>query len=346
LFSKRNFKCDCGTARLGEAACKLEAKSRNTLNEHNKYDHNYEGRFCWCKIDYDPEKEDNNMLQCVICEDWFHENCISGEKQGEKRFSLPDLEAFEEFLCHKCLDKYYFLKPYLNSHMFFSGQYNKDQRVNATSDENKDSKPSDKMSLPLTTHISNCKNNEITATKTEGTSSTALLSSSTSINKRKIEDDKVDDGEEKINVMFSPKKPKNEDVNTCKRERWQVVSNEVEVDLFCVRGWRDELCRCDKCMELYKQHQIEFILGVEETYEPPEDDDAQKSLFDCGMKALNQMDRVSAIEGILAYNQFKDELIEFLKPFGESGKTVTVKDINDFFEAKLRDRKPETGPFF
>jgi hypothetical protein len=32
-------------------------------------------------------------------------------------------------------------------------------------------------------------------------------------------------------------------------------------------------------MELYKQHQIEFILSVEETYEPPEDDDARKLLF-------------------------------------------------------------------
>jgi len=32
-------------------------------------------------------------------------------------------------------------------------------------------------------------------------------------------------------------------------------------------------------MELYKQHQIEFILVVEETYEPPEDDDARKLMF-------------------------------------------------------------------
>jgi hypothetical protein len=126
--------------------------------------------------------------------------------------------------------------------MFFSGQYNKDQRVNATSDENKDSKSSDKMSLPL-------KDNEIDATRSEGTSSTVSLSSSTSSvnNKRKIEeDDKVDDDKEIVNVVVSLKKSKNDDVITCKRERWQIVSNEVEVDLFCVRGWRDELCRCCK----------------------------------------------------------------------------------------------------
>jgi len=276
LFSKRNFKCDCGTARLGEATCKLESKPPNTLNEHNKYDHNYEGRFCWCKVDYDPEKEDNNMLQCVICEDWFHENCISGEKRGEKKFSLPDLETFEEFLCHKCLDKHSFLKPYLNSHMFFSGQYGKNKQadeVNTTRDkETSDLKAGDKTSPPLT---SNSKNNEISATKTEESSITA----STPVNnKRKIDVDEVDVdcGENFDVVTVLSKKPKNEDVNACKRERWHVVSEEVEVDLFCVLGWRDELCHCDKCMKLYKLHQIEFILGVEETYEPPEDDDARK----------------------------------------------------------------------
>lgn len=155
------------------------------------------------------------------------------------------MEAFEEYLCHKCLDKYSFLKPYLNSHMFFSGQYNKDQRVNATSDENKDSKSSDKMSLPLTAQTSN-KDNEIAATKTEGASSTISLSTPVN-NKRKIEeDDKADDCKEVVNAVVSLKKSKNDDVNTCKRESWQIVSNEVEIDLFCVRGWRDELCRCHK----------------------------------------------------------------------------------------------------
>ncbi|CAG8632283.1 6875_t:CDS:10 [Funneliformis caledonium] len=339
LFPKRNFKCDCGTARLGRTVCKLEAKPPNTLNEHNKYDHNYEGRFCWCKVDYDPEKEENNMLQCVICEDWFHENCISGEKQEEKRFSIPDLDTFEEFMCHKCLDKYSFLKPYLNSHMFFSGQYNKKtHQVNEVDENSNDSSTGDKMSQPP----NSCKDNETTTTQT----STVSPSSPTPHvnNKRKIEKDEVVDGK-----ALLPKRSKNDgtdDTNVCKRERWPVVNDDVEVDLFCVQGWRDELCRCSKCIELYKKHQIEFILNVEETYEPPEDDDAQKSLFDCGMKALNQMDRVAAIEGILAYNQFKDELIEFLKPFGESGKTVTVKDVNEFFEAKFRDRKPATGSFF
>ncbi len=141
--------------------------------------------------------------------------------------------------------------------MFFSGQYiNKNQQANevdATSDEKTkavdDSNTCDKMSQPLIT----IKGNETTTTKTKGSSSTALPSSSTPFvnNKRKIvEDDKVgDDERNNEDVTVLPKKPKNndtDDTNTCKRERWPVVNYDIEVDLFCVQGWRDELCRCGK----------------------------------------------------------------------------------------------------
>ena len=119
--------------------------------------------------------------------------------------------------------------------MFFSGQFSKNKQaneVNAASDTS-DSKVNDKTSPS---------NNEISATKIEESSITV---SAPVNNKRKIEEDNEasDNCEEKIDVY---KKPKNEDVNVCKRERWQVVSEEVEVDLFCVLGWRDELCHCDK----------------------------------------------------------------------------------------------------
>ncbi|CAG8780565.1 7503_t:CDS:2, partial [Cetraspora pellucida] len=46
LFNKRNFRCDCGTARFEESACQLEPKPQDALNESNFYNHNFEGRFC------------------------------------------------------------------------------------------------------------------------------------------------------------------------------------------------------------------------------------------------------------------------------------------------------------
>ncbi|KAF0508699.1 E3 ubiquitin-protein ligase UBR7 [Gigaspora margarita] len=312
LFNKRNFQCDCGTARFGGSACQLEPKPQDALNEKNLYNHNFEGRFCWCKGEYDPEREEANMHQCVLCEDWFHENCINGEKQGEKNFSLPDLDNFEEYICRTCTSKHSFLKPYKNSHMFFSGQ-------TVRKNEGTKEKDNDKKS----------KNDQL------------QVETSASTNKRKLDDEQEID----LKATALLKKTKGDDV--CKLERWEPVKNNIDVDLFCIQNWRDELCRCSKCTYLYKSHQIEFILQEEETYEPPHDDDAHTSLFDSGMKLLAQMDRVTAIEGAIAYAKLRDDLVEFLKPFGDSGKTVTEQDIRAFFESKWSERKTsDTNSFF
>ncbi|CAG8704269.1 9335_t:CDS:2, partial [Ambispora leptoticha] len=102
------------------------------------------------------------------------------------------------------------------------------------------------------------------------------------------------------------------------------------------------------CKQLYHQYQIEFILQEEETFEPAQDDDASTSLFDSGMKLLTQMDRVTAIEGLIAYNKMRDEIREFLQPFAASGKTVTKQDIESFIQTKLEQRKspPNNENFF
>ncbi|RHZ44123.1 hypothetical protein Glove_757g17 [Diversispora epigaea] len=304
LFNKRNFKCDCGTTRFGESKCQLEQKPQDALNELNSYNHNYEGLFCWCKVDYDPEKEEANMHQCVICEDWFHEDCINGEKHGEKLFSIPDLDTFDEYICRECTRKYTFLKTYKNSHQFFSGQTKMkvcDKSMDNDNDndnDNNDNYNSDRGERKTNFQVSQ----SVQSSQNE---------SSISTNKRKMEND-----QEIGNEIHSNKKTRSD-----------------------VQCWRDELCRCSKCLNLYKQYQIEFILQEEETYEPPQDDNARTSLFDSGMKLLTQMDRITAIEGAIAYAKLRDELVEFLKPFGESGKTVTEQDIRTFFETKRNERK-------
>ena len=49
------------------------------MNEENSYNQNFDGVYCTCSRPYpDPENDDNDdMLQCVICEDWYHSKvCI------------------------------------------------------------------------------------------------------------------------------------------------------------------------------------------------------------------------------------------------------------------------------
>ncbi|CAG7848942.1 SubName: Full=Related to Protein mlo2 {ECO:0000313/EMBL:CCA71969.1} [Serendipita indica DSM 11827] len=49
------------------------------INEFNKYNQNFRdgGRFCRCHSLYDGEKERETMVQCLACEDWFHESCLN-----------------------------------------------------------------------------------------------------------------------------------------------------------------------------------------------------------------------------------------------------------------------------
>lgn len=74
LFSRRDFVCDCGTSRLGpEASCTLSGRTPATSKPHadNKYDHTFVGEFCICEKGktYDPATEEDEMFQCLVCEE-------------------------------------------------------------------------------------------------------------------------------------------------------------------------------------------------------------------------------------------------------------------------------------
>lgn len=109
----------------------------------NSYNHNFKGKFCSCEEPYNPLEETRNMIQCYFgfaCgEDWFHEDCILGygkslndhkssgnilhelsepgedaaadasikqEKEKTESSVFPDLEAFDVFICWKCVLKF------------------------------------------------------------------------------------------------------------------------------------------------------------------------------------------------------------------------------------------------
>ncbi|KAH9299772.1 hypothetical protein KI387_031454, partial [Taxus chinensis] len=80
LWTRRSFRCDCGNIKFGDGHCKLFADKDNE-NDRNYYNQNYKGLYCTCHRPYpDPDGEDQGeMIQCCICEDWFHENHLGLE---------------------------------------------------------------------------------------------------------------------------------------------------------------------------------------------------------------------------------------------------------------------------
>lgn len=86
-------------------------------------------------------------------------------------------------------------------------------------------------------------------------------------------------------------------------------------------------------MQDYKSNNIEYLLVEEKTFEPEEDEDAGKSLLEVGMEQLQRVDRVQALETLMAYKKLSHDIKSYLESFKDSGKTVTKQDIDDFFEA-------------
>jgi E3 ubiquitin-protein ligase UBR7 len=75
LWTRRRFRCDCGNSKFGVGICRLQV-NKEPENSCNIYNQNYKGVYCICKRPHpDPDlPEQCEMLQCCICEDWFHEH--------------------------------------------------------------------------------------------------------------------------------------------------------------------------------------------------------------------------------------------------------------------------------
>jgi E3 ubiquitin-protein ligase UBR7 len=106
LYTKRNFTCDCGNSKF-KNECKLfEAKT--PTNRKNQYNHNYKDEYCTCGKAYPPAEDDPmygaEMIQCLMCEDWFH--CEHIGLEGVKT------EELAEMACPGCAEKFPFLFAY------------------------------------------------------------------------------------------------------------------------------------------------------------------------------------------------------------------------------------------
>ncbi|XP_058467044.1 putative E3 ubiquitin-protein ligase UBR7 [Malaya genurostris] len=107
LYTKRNFRCDCGGKRMPDVRCKLDPLKLEANNE-NKYNQNFSGLYCTCKRPY-PDPEDNvpdEMIQCVVCEDWYHTRHLDSD--------LPEnTKDFAEMICGGCMERVTILKNYV-----------------------------------------------------------------------------------------------------------------------------------------------------------------------------------------------------------------------------------------
>ncbi|XP_060531169.1 putative E3 ubiquitin-protein ligase UBR7 [Cylas formicarius] len=105
LYTKRNFRCDCGNSKFSqvELKCTLQ-EDKNDFNDLNVYNQNFSGTYCVCHRPF-PDPEDpvpDEMIQCIICEDWYHSRHLGIEVPSN----------FAEMTCEQCVTKHEFLLHY------------------------------------------------------------------------------------------------------------------------------------------------------------------------------------------------------------------------------------------
>ncbi|XP_037958117.1 putative E3 ubiquitin-protein ligase UBR7 [Teleopsis dalmanni] len=389
LYTKRFYQCDCPTERLGSNRCVLNPSLKLPMpNTKNKYNQNFAGLYCNCKRPYpDPENEnERSMIQCALCEDWYHLNHIDYSTESEK---VCDLNA--EMVCNNCMKKYSFLQDYIGLSLQFVENANKTIDLNTTVEVGETTIGSDldesiiKASEGFDKAVEDVK--EMATSKMNGENADKKLieksihvSDMVEINSDEIATsskiDKLDEGHLKRSfVNCDPKKPTYVQDNissdgalepiTKKRklaEEAGTVGDKIDGGEQCTRPkqsdyvqgalffegatLREMICRCAKCLELYKSLNVEFITDKTDTTDSYEEQGKQRapesSTYEQGIKALGTMGHVQQIEVISEYNGMMAKLKEYLQEFAVSNRVVTKSDVNEFFE-NMRKKKSENG---
>ncbi|TFK37093.1 hypothetical protein BDQ12DRAFT_632911 [Crucibulum laeve] len=351
LFPKRNFRCDCPTVSITHG-CTLHTKLEEE-NLQNVYGQNFKGQFCRCGRSYDPKTERETMIQCLSCEDWFHESCCNLRERPSSREPSPDPHSentghaeqanedalsetsssglppplisgfeYESFVCASCVSKVDILKRWAGTYgvmMVVRNSMTDGWRIlgrDSYSEKAVDVEGAAGSAVPGTKRPLSPSGNDVPEAKRARISpSSCLAPTSSSIAQ-----------------------------NIYKQDPSTALDPSISLgtgDIFLTDGFRQRWCHCNSCLPSLNANS--FLLEEEEVYEPPEDPDSGLSLEELGMRALERIPRDRAIDGIHAFNEMRDDLVKFLRPFAQEGKVVNDADVKDFFasltEAAKRGRK-------
>ncbi|KFM63331.1 putative E3 ubiquitin-protein ligase UBR7, partial [Stegodyphus mimosarum] len=329
LYTKRNFRCDCGNSKFPGKTCTLRPE-KDPLNLKNKYNQNFRGLYCNCSRPY-PDLEDDTpdeMIQCVMCEDWYHGRHLGCE--------IPD--DYFEMICGKCMETHKFLYTYLNNfqNIKVCDDENTIKQENGVQEEKFKTAENKEAVLSIKEE-----NDSQLSTKNQGINNASAVSFQSDSSNVKQEDNicnvKVECDTEKGAENCILKKMETDKIITSGTAFWP-------------ENWRTELCHCSSCMDIYLKYDCEYLLNPDDTiqaYEERGKGCATESQYDKGLSALSQMDRVKQMEAIRAYTSMKGQLKEYLKAFADNKRTVSENDIKEFFEGISKRKKLNNGvPYF
>ncbi|XP_014934394.2 putative E3 ubiquitin-protein ligase UBR7 [Acinonyx jubatus] len=317
LYTKRNFRCDCGNSKFKNLECKL-FPDKAKINSGNKYNDNFFGLYCICKRPYpDPEDEiPDEMIQCVVCEDWFH-----GRHLGA---IPPESGDFQEMVCPACMKRCPFLWAYAAQLAVTKVSVEDDGlvlNVDGIGDQEV-IKPEngDHQDSTLKEDVPEHGKDAVTEIKAEQTNEPCTSSSSESDPQTALKNQHLN--------TESQSGCRLQDLNAK-----QLIKKDTAT--YWPLNWRSKLCTCKDCMKMYGELDVLFLTDEYDTvlaYENKGKVDQAADRRDPLMDTLNSMDRVQQVELICEYNDLKTELKDYLKRFADEGTVVKREDIQQFFE--------------
>ncbi|KAL8670311.1 MAG: hypothetical protein Q9168_005142 [Polycauliona sp. 1 TL-2023] len=247
---------------------------------------------------------------------------------------FPAEDDFETFVCYKCVEANPWIKRYASSTGFLPPVLKGDNKALEGLPGTGDSETATESAITTTPHQETAKDAPTSDMMSAPIGNDAVTSPPANPLKRRAEND------EESHDSTQAKRTKVETNQNCYYRNLREPTSQP-FSLFLKGDFRDHFCRCANCYPNLRKHPQ--LLEEEDSYEPPMSEEEENargsvgtgSLLDRGEAALNNVDRVRAIEGVMVYNHLKDKVKSFLQPFAESGQAVGAEDIKAYFE-KLR----------
>ncbi|KAF8823397.1 hypothetical protein HHX47_DHR10000095 [Lentinula edodes] len=345
-FPKRNFRCDCPTESIAHA-CSLHATLERS-NESNEYGQNFQALFCRCKRPYDAATEKETMIQCLACEDWFHESCCNLRERPNSEYLPPENQDqnpngdaasdasnelppaligpgdYDAFVCGNCVLQMPLLQKYAGTHGCLI----------VTRD-----KPSCpwKVSQDLYTDLTDSQ--EVSESSTRAAGQKRALSPTAIVSDNTVKRARLSPVSTPYTVECSAP-TSNSTIQKIFVDLASMTDPSFALstgDIFLSESFRERWCQCPSCLLELEAHP--YLSKEEETYEPPEDPDSALTLEELGMRALSRLPRERAIDGIQAFNAMRDDLVQYLRPFAQEGKVVNEADVRNFFDRLSEEKR-------
>ncbi|KAL1355712.1 hypothetical protein HN51_007708 [Arachis hypogaea] len=386
LWTKRNFRCDCGNSKFGEFYCKI-LPNKDVENTENSYNHNFKGSYCTCGRPYpDPDVEEQvEMLQCCLCEDWFHEEHLGLESSDEIPRDEEGEPLYEDFICKPCSEVCFFLNLYPKSIWAVGKQLDATVEVSKDKGVLEDKPSTGKSEEPMGDTSNNSPKvvdakvdsesvsggqSMLQGGNCDGSLDLNQCPESTSNGKSMLQVGDCNDGLDlKLNLnrgtenisggksmLHGGKCIDSLDLNQCAEGSDMKVDCLLGVDIaaaspilpskamFLSKNWRDALCKCNKCMEFYRQKRITFLIDKEDSIAEYERVAKQKREANieqqqgAELSFFNKLGHVEKVEILKGIQEMKDGLRSFLES-ADTSKPITADDVHQLFDNIKKKRR-------